>query len=320
MQKKTSTLSLHFYIKNFKQVAKEVVQSCSFCIYNKQHPLKKMDPGVRIAIDRPRTLLYWDICTLRSKEKFDSFLTILDGFSKFVIFVPISRNATAADIVEALFTHWIRHYGIPALISSDRGSCFVNKLTGQVAAELNIKLVRIAPYNSRSNLSERFNQYCLFIMKVFHQTNEITNKNFSMILSLASQMLNQQINKSGYTPHFLHLGSEARKSTFVTLRHADYVQHLIAAKNIIFYIGNQIKAKNAAKTQTDQLQQFKRGDFVLLKKITISKARNLHKARPVYHKTVYRIVRSTRTNAYLIPYTKKFMQNRLKFESKFPEI
>ena len=173
-------LSLHFYIKNFKQVAKEIVQNCSFCIYNKQHPLKKMNPGIRIAVDRPRILLYWDICTLRSKEKIDSFLTILDGFSKFVIFVPISRNATAADIVEALFTHWIRHYGIPALISSDGGSCFVNKLTGQIAAELNIKLVRIAPYNSKSNLSERANQYCLFIMKVFHQKHEITNKKFSM--------------------------------------------------------------------------------------------------------------------------------------------
>ena len=162
-------------------------------------------------------------------------------------------------------------------------------------------------------------------MKVFHQTHEITDKNFSMILSLASQMLNQQVNKSGYTPHFLHLGSDARKSTFTTLRHADtmktepdYVQHLIAAKNIIFYIGQQIKARTATKTQTDQLQQFKRGDFVLLKKITISKARNLHKARPIYHKTVYRIVRRTKTNAYLIPYTKKFMQNRLKFESKIP--
>ena len=66
------------------------------------------------------------------------------------------------------------------------------------------------------------------------------------------------------------------------------------------------------------MQQFKRGDFVLLKKITISKARNLHKAKPIYHKTIYRIIRRTKTNAYLLPYTKKFMQNRLKFESKIP--
>ena len=93
-----------------------------------------------MTIDRPRVLIYWDICTLRSAEKEDSFLTIVDGFSKFVIFIPVSRHATAHQIVECLFSHWIRHYGIPLLISSDGGSNFVNKLTGQIAAELNIKL------------------------------------------------------------------------------------------------------------------------------------------------------------------------------------
>ena len=197
-------LQLHFYIKNFKQVAQDIVKNCSFCLYNKQHPLKKMEPGLRMSIDRPRVLIYWDICTLCSAEKEDSFFTIVDGFSKFVIFIPVSRHATAHQIVECLFSHWIRHYGIPLLISSDGGSNFVNKLTGQIAAELNIKTVRIAPYNSKANLAERYNAYCLFIMKIFHQSYKITNDNFSMLLALASQMLNQQINKSGFSPHFLH--------------------------------------------------------------------------------------------------------------------
>ena len=319
-------LQLHFYIKNFKQVAQDIVKNCSFCLYNKQHPLKKMEPGLRMSIDRPRVLIYWDICTLRSAEKEDSFLTIVDGFSKFVIFIPVSRHATAHQIVECLFSHWIRHYGIPLLISSDGGSNFVNKLTGQIAAELNIKTVRIAPYNSKANLAERYNAYCLFIMKIFHQSYKITNDNFSMLLALASQMLNQQINKSGFSPHFLHLGSNPRKNTFITLRNintmkneSDYVKQLIAARNIIFFIGSRIKAKNEKIQKSDQLQQFKRGDFVLLKKINISTPRHLHKAQPLFHTTIYRIIRRTRTNAYLIPFNKKFMQNRLKFESKIPK-
>ena len=100
---------------------------------------------------------------------------------------------------------------------------------------------------------------------------------------------------------------------------SDYVKQLIAARNIIFFIGSRIKAKNEKIQKSDQLQQFKRGDFVLLKKINISTPRHLHKAQPLFHTTIYRIIRRTRTNAYLIPFNKKFMQNRLKFESKIPK-
>ena len=62
---------------------------------------------------------------------------------------------------------------------------------------------------------------------------------------------------------------------------SDYVKQLIAARNIIFFIGSRIKAKNEKIQQHDQLQQFKRGDFVLLKKINIFTPRHLHKAQPV---------------------------------------
>ena len=316
-------LSVHFYIKNFAEEAKKVVANCRFCNLNKTYPLGKMEPGLRILVNQPRTLLYLDICTVQSSQKLDSFLTVVDGFSRFSIFIPVSRHATATDIVDLLFSHWFRHYSFPLMISTDGASNFVNKLVGEIACQISCKMVRIAPYNSKANLAERYNKYALFALKFFHQYYTITPSNFSMVLSLVSQMLNQQRGPNGFCPFYLHFGVNPRNNNFITKRsintmkdEAEYSQQLCRAQNIIFHMNSQ--SKNVNKS-VNQLQQFKKGDFVLLKKMSVGTPRNMHKFQPLYHKQIYRIIKRTRTNALLVPYTKKFIQNRLKQEGQVPK-
>ena len=119
-------LMYYFFIKNFINIAIDIVQHCEFCLLNKEHPNRRLEPGLRIHIDKPRQFIYLDICTVRSEALTDSFLTILNGFSHFVIFIPINRNASAQEVCELIFENWIRHYGFPLVISRDGGSAFVN--------------------------------------------------------------------------------------------------------------------------------------------------------------------------------------------------
>ena len=84
-----------FYIRNFTQLAQKIVNNCSFCAKNKTYPNKHIDPGLRIMISSPRQFLYMDICTIQSQCEMDSFFTILDGFSRFVLFIPIKKDCLA---------------------------------------------------------------------------------------------------------------------------------------------------------------------------------------------------------------------------------
>ena len=97
-----------FYIRNFPRLAQDVVNKCTFCAMNKTYPNPRLGPGVKIMVNAPRQFVHIDICTVRSNSPVDSFLTILDAFSKLVLYVPINKDCTAQEILNILFQFWIR--------------------------------------------------------------------------------------------------------------------------------------------------------------------------------------------------------------------
>ena len=157
-----------------------------FCSYNKIYPNKKLEPGLKLFVDAPKKFVAMDICTVRTKSPVDSFLTIVDVFSRYSAFIPISKDCTADVILDNFVQHWIRYFGFPASILVDGATNFTNSLIGSVAANLNIKMCRISPYNSQSNVAERYNKFALMGIKIFHQNYWIDDNNFGIILSLIS--------------------------------------------------------------------------------------------------------------------------------------
>ena len=85
---------------------------------------------------------------------------------------------------------------------------------------LNCKMVKIAPYNSQANLSERYNKLALASLRIFHQSYGLNEQNFDLLLSLSGQMLNYQLLRCGYSPYFLHTVSQPslNKQIFRILR------------------------------------------------------------------------------------------------------
>ena len=85
--------------------------------------------------------------------------------------------------------------------STDGGSNLSNSLTGEICMLLNCKMVKIAPYNSQANLSERYNKLALASLRIFHQSYGLNEQNFDLLLSLTGQMLNCQLLRCGYSAH-----------------------------------------------------------------------------------------------------------------------
>ena len=205
-----------FYIRNFIKIAQQVVNNCKFCAYNKSYPNRGLEPGLRIMVNAPRQFIFIDICTVRSDSILDSFLTILDAFSKLVVFIPVNKDCTATVIVDILFQHWVRYFNFPIAICTDGGKNVCCSLIGEVAAKMNSKLVRISPANSKANTSERYNLLGIQTLRIFEQHYNIDDDNFDMILAMSGQMINQSIQASGYSAFFLHYGTAPRKNSFLT--------------------------------------------------------------------------------------------------------
>ena len=311
-----------FYIKNYDKLCQEIIKSCVFCQLNKPYPQPRLAPGVKIMIDKPRQWVHLDICTVFSDFELDSFLTILDGFSKYCLYVPVNRDCTAQDIVDILFSHWIRHMGFPVALATDGASNMVNKLIGEICTLMNSRMIRIAPANSQSNPCERYNLIGLNALKIFSQNYKITELNFDMVLSLCSNMVNQAILPNGFSAHFLHFGKEPRVNTFLTMRNLttaqnmeNHVKDLMRAQNVMFVLARQMQDKIDKQDQTKQWpMKYRVGDFVLLRKNKLQGPRHGIKLQPIFYDEPFRIIKRFATNVMLTPYNRKYLKNRIKGE------
>ena len=99
-----------------------------------------------------------DLVTLPLSNGFRYLLTAVDRLSRWPVAVPIV-DISAQSVADA-FTHgWIQHYGIPATITTDRGSQFSSDIFQQLTRTWGIRALMTAPYHPEANgLVERFHR------------------------------------------------------------------------------------------------------------------------------------------------------------------
>ena len=70
--------------------------------------------------------------------------------------VPLA-DVSASSVARALLHHWVSRFGVPDLITSDRGPQFSSAVWSAVCGLLNIKHVMTTAYHPQSNgMLERF--------------------------------------------------------------------------------------------------------------------------------------------------------------------
>ena len=96
-----------------------------------------------------------------------------------------------------------------------------------------------------------------------------------------------------------------------------HIQDLTKCQNVCYILSQQMQNKiNQHDNATQLPNKYQVGDFVLLRKIKIQGPRHGIKLKRIFHEEPYRIIRRYKTNVMLVPYTKRFMKQRLKGEGK----
>jgi transposase InsO family protein len=94
-----------------------------------------------------------------SSKGFTHLFTIMDKMSCWLEAIPIATTTTV-DCANALFQGWVSRFGVPSVITSDRGTQFTSSLWAALCCLLNIQHAQTTAYYQQSNrMVERFHRH-----------------------------------------------------------------------------------------------------------------------------------------------------------------
>jgi transposase InsO family protein len=95
---------------------------------------------------------------LPTSSGFSYLFTVIDRTTRWPEAIPLS-GISAAECAAALFSGWIQRFGVPAYITSDRGTQFTSSLWSALCELLSITHIQTTAYHPQSNgLVERFHR------------------------------------------------------------------------------------------------------------------------------------------------------------------
>ena len=174
-----------------------------------------------------------DVVKIKKGHKEDLVLTIVDRFTKYVVFALI-KDEKAPTIAKALLNNLVCQWGPPEILISDNAKSFkVAEIMKNLYALLGIEKKYCAPYHPEGNGSaERFNKILLDLLSKLVDERPKTWKTKLPALSLA---VNSAVNRStGYSAYKLMTGREMTEldNIIFDIRNTQYYQsedHLVCS-------------------------------------------------------------------------------------------
>ncbi|XP_040379158.1 uncharacterized protein LOC121054199 [Oryza brachyantha] len=146
-----------------KHQIKAQLSECSICQQAK--PDRAKYPGLLQPIPVPagawQTISLDFIEGLPVSKRFNCILVVVDKFSKYAHFIPLSHPFSASDVAQAYMHNVFKLHGLPLAIISDRDKIFTSKFWQQLFALAGTSLNLATAYHPQSDgQTERVNQ-CL---------------------------------------------------------------------------------------------------------------------------------------------------------------
>ena len=135
-------------------------KTCITCQTAKVHRHVKAPLGVFKVPHRRFDHINVDIVgPLPQSQGYTYLFTVVDRFTRWPEAIPLTDISTTS-VARALVSQWIARFGIPAEMSSDRGSQFTSDLWRELARLLGVKHSRTTAYHPQANgIVERFHRH-----------------------------------------------------------------------------------------------------------------------------------------------------------------
>lgn len=156
-------LKAMFYWPGMKEEVHQYVQSCQICQMTKPELIHT--PGLLQPLPIPEeawTSISMDFITgLPKSEGKEVIMVVVDRFTKYSHFIPLSHPYRAADVAQSFLDHVYKLHGLPSSLITDRDPIFTSRFWKELMNKLNIRLNMSSAYHPQTDgQTERVNQ-CL---------------------------------------------------------------------------------------------------------------------------------------------------------------
>ena len=148
-----------FYFPHMYVFVTARVNNCLPCIQKRLKPGKKTHKMHREELSYFGQRVYIDVvgplkASTYKGHKYCHFLTMQDGFTRYLVAVPI-KDTTTATVVDAIIEQWVYKFGCMEVIHTDRASNFVSDLFQAVMKKLGVVKTITPPYSPEGDRVER---------------------------------------------------------------------------------------------------------------------------------------------------------------------
>ncbi|GBG68999.1 hypothetical protein CBR_g3698 [Chara braunii] len=213
--KKTSVnLVQRFWWPGMLDDAKKYVETCQVCQRDKprtQAPLGLLKPlpipagpGQSVSMDFMDTLV-------TSKSGKRHIFVIIDRFTKYARLVVMPETTRTDDVIKLFMYNWVRDFGLPKSIVSDRDVRFTSELWKKTAEQMGSQLQMTSGNHPEANgQAEQMNRVVQHLLRHYMKPNQ---DDWDEKLPLIANLYNNAVHSStGVSPNQLHLGWKSRSA------------------------------------------------------------------------------------------------------------
>ena len=217
------TLSLlreHFWWPGIISLMQQSIKNCVCCLQKEDDlPKVSLHPIVATA---PLDLLHIDFTSiemtmeLNQAPRVANVLVFQDHFMKHIM-AYVTPNQTAKTVTKFLYQGYILIFGAPVRLLSDWGANFMSSIIDELCTLLSVKKLQTMPYHPQTNgLVERSHET---IMQMIRNKKDKKADWPEHLAEIVQAYNATQSDVTGYSPHYLMLGMQAKAPSQLLLPH-----------------------------------------------------------------------------------------------------